>query len=552
MRKFDFRSHKIVFSIILIIIALFVLYGGHYLYQREKIAHNHDLVSDYINTALTFTADARETEKQQLIEYTTWTNLSDADRGWVYERLSLIYQTSGDTVLYYDALGKALYYLEKGGSFDNAANIYADLANYYFTHSESDMAQSMLDRIYSQTNVDNLERGQIKSYIYRLQALINIENEDYDNAFSNLEKASSYIYEDEDSIYYGKSYEAITNVALAKCYFKTNQYDKCREIINQYENSDFFTTDIYADIVARDFIIPYYETAINITVYDNDEKRTDEFLHEFINKCTEYGYQNIELSQLTYMQKSMPSDVARYTNEVDAEIRNCYDAINKELYARHALLIDSQIAFAKQNEYNNNSEVLETKRKFRNTFFIIASVLLLLILLFNLSFQSRKDALTRIGNRRALNARIKRFNKNGNPYTVIMIDIDNFKKVNDTYGHEKGDEVLVRLGKILKDEGKEGFKPYRYGGEEFLVFLDGFNVNKAIQKADHIRYIMENQTWDGINGNLTISLGVAAKHHSGEDVIKCADENLYYSKQNGKNVVTYSDHGYQTLYKADS
>ena len=117
-----------------------------------------------------------------------------------------------------------------------------------------------------------------------------------------------------------------------------------------------------------------------------------------------------------------------------------------------------------------------------------------------------------------------------------MMDIDNFKKVNDTYGHQKGDEVLVRLGQILKDMKSSDIQPFRYGGEEFVLVVYSRSLPLVVNIAEHVRKIFEAQEWD-FGAHITISLGCAVSD-DGDDVVKCADDNLYISKKTGKNKVT--------------
>ena len=119
-----------------------------------------------------------------------------------------------------------------------------------------------------------------------------------------------------------------------------------------------------------------------------------------------------------------------------------------------------------------------------------------------------------------------------------MIDIDDFKHVNDTYGHLTGDQVLRRLGVILVKEGSPEVKAYRYGGEEFTILVEKNALSQIENIAEHIRYYMEIQTWDfDTNLTITVSLGCATGSEP-VDVVKIADDNLYTSKTRGKNQVT--------------
>lgn len=132
----------------------------------------------------------------------------------------------------------------------------------------------------------------------------------------------------------------------------------------------------------------------------------------------------------------------------------------------------------------------------------------------------------------------------GGALSVIMLDIDKFKNVNDTYGHRKGDEILTRLGEILNSVIRESDYVGRYGGEEFIVLLPQTTARRAYIVAEKIRNAVEDAELLGSDYPLTISLGISTypKDGSNEDeLIEKADRALYYSKNNGRNQSTSWD-----------
>ncbi|HRH27088.1 MAG TPA: GGDEF domain-containing protein [Parcubacteria group bacterium] len=129
--------------------------------------------------------------------------------------------------------------------------------------------------------------------------------------------------------------------------------------------------------------------------------------------------------------------------------------------------------------------------------------------------------------------------------SFLFFDIDHFKKINDTYGHNVGDEVLKQVADTLKKNLRLGDIVARWGGEEFVAILLGAHENEAKKKADEIRQKVEVMTFENPKDlKITISIGVAEfeQGRSFEDLVKHADEALYFSKQNGRNkVTTYSE-----------
>ncbi|MAK55503.1 MAG: diguanylate cyclase [Pusillimonas sp.] len=154
---------------------------------------------------------------------------------------------------------------------------------------------------------------------------------------------------------------------------------------------------------------------------------------------------------------------------------------------------------------------------------------------------AQTDPLTGLLNRRGLTEAVNMLTQNQHTFSVIAIDIDYFKKVNDTYGHDIGDAVLKHLAKIMKTYSRHEDILCRNGGEEFLILLPDATLDHATQAAERLRVNIANQTDIPGVGRLTVSLGVArwtAESNESVDVtLKRADEALYKAKANGRNRV---------------
>jgi len=152
------------------------------------------------------------------------------------------------------------------------------------------------------------------------------------------------------------------------------------------------------------------------------------------------------------------------------------------------------------------------------------------------------DNLTGLYNRVRLNdillTEISRYERYENQFSVIFMDIDFFKKINDTYGHSAGDAVLVQLAKILKDNVRDTDYVSRWGGEEFLIVVSGLDSDSAFILAEKLRLKIANEEFV-TNEQVTISCGVA-QYKRGEvasDFIARADSALYEAKKSGRNRV---------------
>ena len=161
--------------------------------------------------------------------------------------------------------------------------------------------------------------------------------------------------------------------------------------------------------------------------------------------------------------------------------------------------------------------------------------------------ESVRDVLTGLFNRRYLEEtlarEVKRAAREAYSLGVIMIDIDHFKKINDTHGHAAGDAFLKELGKFLKEQIRQYDIACRFGGEEFVLMLPEISLDLAKERAESMREKAKRlrvQYKDHTLDPVTISLGVAVfpEHGStGEAVLKAADEALYKAKREGRDRV---------------
>lgn len=157
-----------------------------------------------------------------------------------------------------------------------------------------------------------------------------------------------------------------------------------------------------------------------------------------------------------------------------------------------------------------------------------------------LNEQATVDGLTKIFNRHKFNIVIERVFSEKTPFSLIMLDIDFFKKVNDTYGHVVGDEVLYYLAQEIDQFIGEEHQCFRYGGEEFAIVLENVRAKEAFAMAEHLRELIAGQK-SPTGEPIYISLGVAERtddETSALKLIEKADVALYESKQTGRNKTT--------------
>lgn len=152
-----------------------------------------------------------------------------------------------------------------------------------------------------------------------------------------------------------------------------------------------------------------------------------------------------------------------------------------------------------------------------------------------------KDSMTNLFNHKnicnSLEYEIKRSKRSSKPVSILMTDIDHFKKINDTYGHQAGDQVIIKIAKLLREICRDTDYVGRYGGEEFLVVLTDTDADGAKRFSERLRKEIEKMDF-GLPIQVTVSGGVKTyEEESAEEMIKLADRALYQAKEKGRNCI---------------
>ena len=155
---------------------------------------------------------------------------------------------------------------------------------------------------------------------------------------------------------------------------------------------------------------------------------------------------------------------------------------------------------------------------------------------------SQTDALSGLYNRRYMNKRLEeeimKHQRYGTAFSVLLLDIDYFKKINDTFGHDKGDLVIKKISSLIQKNIRNTDICARWGGEEFLILASNSDLSGAVKLANNLKDLIENSDFE-INNKVTVSIGVSSmnKHLEEESLLKLVDNALYKAKEKGRNRV---------------
>jgi two-component system cell cycle response regulator len=161
----------------------------------------------------------------------------------------------------------------------------------------------------------------------------------------------------------------------------------------------------------------------------------------------------------------------------------------------------------------------------------------------SLQFQATHDPLTGLFNRGAivglLQKELSRGQRERTSVSIILVDLDHFKQINDTQGHSAGDAVLRRVAERMQSSVRSYDSVGRYGGEEFLIVLAGCSSRMGTERAEKIRLTLAEPSPDSVDSRITVSMGVASALGPAkmEELLSLADAALYRAKRNGRNRV---------------
>lgn len=265
----------------------------------------------------------------------------------------------------------------------------------------------------------------------------------------------------------------------------------------------------------------------------------------------------VQKKQLNEIQTSIESEKNKLSNAI-------LNVKEKEKVVESLINLqkDKQFEFekAKKDLDTLNSQIEEQKNNLllkedtiSNQKNIISALVILSIIIIALGLNglrlnrllkdlSQTDALSGLYNRRYMNKRLEeeimKYQRYGTAFSVLLLDIDYFKKINDTFGHDKGDLVIKKISSLMQKHIRNTDICARWGGEEFLILASNSDLTGAIKLANNLKELIENSDFE-INNKVTVSIGVSSmnKYLAQESLLKLVDNALYKAKEKGRNRV---------------
>jgi len=517
-------------------------------YRSEYMSENAALIENSIDSKLSYKRSDRQSDFDYLNSLLERKYLTNYQKGVIYEQISILHHLSNSPIQYYKNAGYAQYYLERAGDYDRRVNIYCDLSNYYMEHDAYFEARNMLNKASAIIGNGNKMRDySVYSNYFRMFGQVETSDGNYEEAHEYFEKSrnkASYIKDKEllDDTY------AKIDVQEALCYVLEGDARKAKILINKYKPKNLTASDLKVQREIADYQLPYYETLFRLARLDNDFDSETHYVNSYTQYCVVYNMYQKRLDIWNLYSADFDGEDIESIEHFSNRIRNNYKEITKAQSEDYVKIVDISLGDSMNYiETYNKEEIKKVISRFLTV--------LVAVIIFSISFtltkiykRSMMDNLTGVYNRAFFDKNLGRYIERGDMFSAIMIDIDDFKKINDQYGHESGDYVLKKLGGILSTYKSRYTKPYRYGGEEFIILTEIDSPDKVVELAEKIRHNIEVFNWQQ-NLSVTVSVGVA-RHCLANEIVKKADNNLYYTKKHGKNNVCYSINEKEVLLNA--
>jgi diguanylate cyclase (GGDEF)-like protein len=326
---------------------------------------------------------------------------------------------------------------------------------------------------------------------------------------------------------------------------KKNQLQH-QELIDLYRTISLLNLDEISKVLVSRLPILLNIEYFTLFLYDKDKSKFNLICHNHPNIKDSLS---IPLSSSAVMQDAVKS--GSYILEEDFYNSKYYEGTNNLIFKKKSFLTiplivgNESMGVLNLNEIEDGSFIENNLNNILNMTDFISLSISNAVLYEQAKKVAVTDALTGIANRSnmemALTNEFERSKRYNAPLSVIFLDIDNFKGVNDTYGHQKGDEVLVAVASLLQKFCRTNDVAARYGGEEFLMLLPHSNAQGAFKIAERVREEVMKITffWNELPFSVTVSCGVTELNKdfmkNTEQLVAAGDQALYEAKNGGRN-----------------
>ena len=530
----------IIFSLFILNISCRIIKNA---YDKSVIAKNQIVIDQAINQ-LMYAKDSYEHDLRLLLPLLDLRHLSEGQLAQIYLLVTTLHYSAGNMDSYFKDVGKALFYSKRTNNTDSTIYLYANMAKYFLEINGDQEAFDIINEAASFGSFYECSNVLTRIHIFQVYSAYLLHIRDYDRAFLAAHQIISDAPLTESfSPFFPVSYERAGNAIKALILLeqgKVNEaYVMACSLFEKYADPKERITQFNA----FDFYMPLYYIKAIWALNHQEYQTAIEACEEYGKLCDDNFFIQKKIMLIGRLMNGLPPSMAEERSKLFQEISIDSRRLSAALISENARLSKEKFSGI-MNELVLDSEIKEKTKDILHVVLVNFIIVALVFILFYVIFSEMQlDGLTKLYNRRTLNSRIHHLDMAKKNYTAVMLDLDDFKKLNDTYGHAFGDEVLKSVSSaILEVEGRF-IKAYRYGGEEIVVLFEHLPCEDVIRMSESIRNKVCRLKFSK-DVRVTASFGVGARPGN---PVKQADENLYYAKSKGKNITAYKIDGKQYL-----
>lgn len=510
-----------IFLLVLSLLLLFCHVIAGYLTQK-----NDQQIAAQLS-GLTYTKDTADKEMELLRPLTKITPVSREAHGRLYRALAEISYMTGDEMLYNRYIACALYYLDEAGDDVSRAYLMNKYIGRLYANGCYQAAEDMLLDLSEKSSVSALPLELQAAYYLSRADIAHMLSKDSEELLTLSRAAISLMPEGGERLLN----QAKADILSARNLIADGRFDEALTLMAAYSETDDFGLGHQQVYVICDFKIPYYEISAKLALEAHDYDTARRCVELYMQYCEPLRFRAMELRLLRYMAD----------HAADEAILEEYRLLEKQAAQENLTdMTDRYGQFLLTDIDANTATVAELEARgalSRRHVLLVALFLGVAAVLFCLGSilicYMNKDGLTHLSNRRQYEQMRIHCERRHIPYCLLILDIDDFKTINDRFGHERGDDVLRAISHLMRKYSGRGIFSYRYGGEELCMTLLRVPEKRSREIAEEIRRTVEETVGDDTM-RVTVSIGVSCSK-GGENIFRDADMKLYEAKASGKN-----------------
>lgn len=525
---------KFIFAGVLLaaVISAFFLLQIVTFYMRS----NNDRKAEELLDSITYTEEKADREMALLEEQLSSRFLSDAVRGKLYQAQAGISYFYGDDREYNQYVSAAHFYLREGEETEELARLYIKYSGRLYANGCYSAAKQLLEELIEAAD------GSVYSAETRAEIYLNLA--DVLEMMSEIEETGQYLTKAQEMIdlFEGEAaaglFQAKLNLLTARWYLLQKDNKTAAMYISEYQENDSFGLGGDNIYVICDFRLPFYEMTARILLQQEDYEGAAAVIDQYLEYCDQFNFRMMKLNILRIVKgEKEAGQFFKYTDKYNELEQNLTIATMDEMVEQYGNFLLADI----NDKLNILKEKENARRNLRNRFIEAMLFFYLLVLgvcgVMIMISQLNKDGLTRLSNRRTYERDRSICEKKKIPYFLLILDIDDFKQVNDNFGHQAGDIVLMQIADVLRRYTSKDITAYRYGGEEMCMIFQHQKLDLVHRITEEIRLAIQDEISKG-EMKVTVSGGISVSEH-GENPFLKADRCLYHAKRKGKNQICW-------------